>query len=163
MVKKVMGFADKVYKKANKRGKVLPSCFNVGNGLSKDYKAQKEIHRLRSTSFGQFVTLVKNGSLQLTHTILDFQIHVAASYGVVPKVFPSFFFFFYNSYEVTDRTVKTWQVSIFLHNIYFLCEEMKIYLGLISILYDIRASFSFSFTAPWYLIFVFLFLFSSNL
>ena len=29
MVKKVMGFADKVYKKANKRGKVLPSCFNV--------------------------------------------------------------------------------------------------------------------------------------
>ena len=34
--------------------------------------------------------------------------------------------------------MKTWQVSIFLHNIFFLCEEMKICLGLIFILYDVH-------------------------
>ena len=66
------------------------------------------------------------------------------------------------SFSVTHMKspIMLWRLGklVFFYIIYILlCEEMKICLGLIFILYDVHASFSFSFTATWYLIFKFFF------
>ena len=55
-----------------------------------------------------------------------------------PKGISFFLFLFLWLIWSHERAVKTWQVSIFLHNIFFKCVKMEICLGLIFILYDVR-------------------------